>query len=141
MQSSCYYFIREFCVNVYEPACSLLSFLIWYGGLYGGLSPMNPCLLEFTHLCNPFLSGQSIVGWDGMSFSISDSKNTWTSLLVILTHTSLSDTFLWEKQVAMCWEHEENGAESNNVFLQWPACTQKPAKSHRSELENGEFSR
>lgn len=141
MQSSCCYFIREFCVNVYELACSLLSFLIWYGDLYGGLSPVNPCLLVFTHLCNPSLSGQSIVGWDGMSFSISGSKNTVTSVLAILTHTSLSDTFLWEKQVTMWWATLWRDPGRKQWCL--PSVTgmySKPAKSHRSELESGEFS-
>lgn len=79
---------------------SQFPYLVWWAAFKS--LPANPLPPWIHILCDLSVSGQSTAGWDEMSFSISDSKNTVTSVLVILTHTSLSDTYLWG-WVAMWW--------------------------------------
>lgn len=104
---------------------SQFPYLVWWAAFKVVSLLQIPASLN-SHICVTFLSLDRVLQ-DEMRchFQYQILKILMTSVLVILTHTSLSDTYLWEKQVAMWWAALWRGgwAESN-VFLWWLACTQ-----------------
>lgn len=145
MQSNSYYLLRSF-VLMYMNLHAVFS-VSFLSGMVGSLKVVSllqiPASLNYTHLCDLSVSGQSTAGGDEMSFSISDSKNTVTSSWLFSLILLFQILPFWEKQAAKCGEqpYEENQAGKQCLPL-WRAYS-KLAKSWipRNELGNGEFSR
>lgn len=113
MQSNSYYLLRSFVLMYVDLHTQSSQFLIWYGGqpLRWSLSckSLPPWIHAFVW---PFCLWTEYCRMRWMSFSASDSKNTVTTVLVILI-TSLSDTHSGRSKL-LCgeqpWRRGEPGA-------------------------------